>query len=1311
MTSDRASDPQPPAISKEIAALLDKIRQLAKQEIPEDIFQENVLKALQSSVKEQAQDYKAVKETLERCIGVMDKWIEILQGMLEEVEVLETNRAKRERFGPGWWQHRQAALRAAFAEDTQKGLEEWLQTFTEALLAWELDLCQRLAQEDFPFPATFADSLVLFQEGVRSIRNEDYPQALEMLEYLAGEKPLLPGGFRLDKHSRALLLVFAGRVYFYNMLLDDRTLEYIQQASRLAPDDGRPDAALGEYHLVQDEDDQALQSFQLAIEKSPDLPDGYLGLAFYFEAQELWEDAQDWYGRAAEKVRVERDPLIALRRLRLSVNGNAYLSLASGIRTENPERALRAVDRALELEILNDEDYPERPAYQLRGEILEELGHSQEAAQDFLEVGMHYHWSQKYQLAVDFFARANRLDPELLPVYWYWTDALQVLSNLNEPPYVDEKHVQESLGVWEEGIQRQLPDEDHSWAYLARAFISEQQARLLAGDEQDKSWFLWWEAAAYVERAILLREDDGFHWAYLSRFYNLLRINSNGLHAADRAVALNPEELSILDEQAIILANIGRPKAALKVVAEALKAEANTWRQAMKAYAFMGLERYKDALELLVKAVEESPMDIWYRELKAICHSALDEIDEAVAEYSWVLDRQEEPGYGDNPLTYAWAYYYLGLFEDASRFDQAMAILKGLLEDPILAGYARRCLGLCYLAKGELDEKLLDESLGKGIRQADNVRDLDELLNLDLQLLKKHTSPKLELEKVVSGFERLIQERRKRVKKLVAPQREFAAILDLVDQRGETGDWPWVGVKAGLARLAGESQDWEEAARIYAELLEVDDFFPEAHLGLTRAITELQIEGEDLMRAGKPKRALARFSLAFELASSNGDDIQMAGLHACLGYAHFGLRNSSRARQEFRIALDLYTSIYEDGWSLGESVRYMIRDTSQYWALQDEWSSLEEILDAKMKPRMSEARSALSHYLSSTYQLEADTTESQYWPLTVPISVEIGVGLIPEDTSEGWPLLETYIPEMRENLQNEMGVQVPGVRIHGNEGDIPPNSHIILLSEIPRAMGTVEIGHVYCPASKQKLMDLGIAESELLEAAHPRTGEAGYWLPEKYQDLLSQHAIIVWEDPLIFMVHHLVAVLRPELAEFLGVQETNNLLNTWAEEEDLRELIEACVPNPELRIRFCRVLRALLQEQVPLTRPRDILEAVQSSRLEDDPSQAVRAVRCRLKDLLPGNRREDKRVEVPLELETSIQAWLWHEEGKRFLAALPQDIQGWLEDISKLVDSASQDVALVVANAALRPALRRLVELELPSVMVLSQEELLDEPR
>ena len=214
------------------------------------------------------------------------------------------------------------------------------------------------------------------------------------------------------------------------------------------------------------------------------------------------------------------------------------------------------------------------------------------------------------------------------------------------------------------------------------------------------------------------------------------------------------------------------------------------------------------------------------------------------------------------------------------------------------------------------------------------------------------------------------------------------------------------------------------------------------------------------------------------------------------------------------------------------------------------------------------------------------------------------------------------------------------------------------------------------------------------------TKPPGRWIrPEALRQLTQDIAASV--DPLFFVTAHLEAVLRDNIAAFLGAQEVDELIAEWSSTEEDAALVESVVPDTSARLRLTSILRALLGERVPLTRWQDILEVV-GAHAEDDLLDVVRAVRLTLSDQLPGNDWAMRHVLVPERCEAGIASG----------AGSPQDpvpaeaAHDLLTFVRGEVAERDHETALIVRNAELRATIRRLVRAEFPFLAVLAENEL-----
>ena len=1039
----------------------------------------------------------------------------------------------------------------------------------------------------------------------------------------------------------------------------------------------------------------------------------------------------------------------------LETDGNAHLVLARFHHSlSQPREALREVDRALELGLRAESAYPEAPAQRFKAELLEQTGERHQAAELYYEAGRRYSWRSEYALAEELLEKSKTLNRDHLPTYWFLANTLSVLSYRPEPPYVDRDKIEKARQIWHAGARKKLPEPEFSWAYSSRAMICEQLARLPDTD----FWDLQWEAVAYLERAILHSRSDSYRWASLGRLHRAIGTEANSLAITSQAIQDYPENIAVLGERAAILTNTGKFDEALTFIETRREKGPDAWADGVKAYIQLHQGEFEQALSLIGGAIQSDPYDLWSISIRADCYWRMGERAQAEQDYMWILDHYDDQD-RFNRGAYAEAAYRLG------KLDQALKLYQQLIAEdraPYIGGSNHGSLGLCYLRRGDLVEG--QEYLIQGIQLAYNPRQLEDLLD-NMAALEESAADLphgARLHQIVEQAREQVQAKKISLEK-EAPscESELIAVIERSGSTDPSNGWVWAGATAGLARLYFEQERWQDAALAYRSLLRHSEQstttpppFPEARIGLERVVDALQAQakeqleqanaqpateslkqalrfeqdlsrpgkvaelqqelGESYLKAGAAGEALEQFEQALGLKAVIEDKPGQAGFYARLGYSHFILGDPAAARASFVKATGLLREAKSDspGESLGNVLWPLLQDVSQYWALDAELQSLagDQKMEQEIRLEMHAAGRSIRAYLRELFQLRAHM-ENGYGmlPVVTPIAVELSNNLIPKGSDSDWPLLNERIPEVRERIKKEMGVNVPGVRLRGNE-ELPQNSYSIRLNEAPVVKGTLMPGHVYCTEDPDNL-NFSYHIWDLSPADHPTSGAPGCWVDKKYEPVLVKNGLDFWPHHELYLVHHLEAVLHQNLHSFAGVQETSDLLEQWQVENGGSELVATAVPDRTALVRFARLLRALLVEGVSIAPWRQILAAVGEAGLpQEDVGAALRATRVNLKEHLPGNPKQLRgatRIQAPESFEDGVSSRISGQDGIAFLDLRPEETQGLLDEMRAFLDEHGQNVVLIARSAQVRPFMRQLVAVEFPRVYVIAEEELL----
>lgn len=343
-------------------------------------------------------------------------------------------------------------------------------------------------------------------------------------------------------------------------------------------------------------------------------------------------------------------------------------------------------------------------------------------------------------------------------------------------------------------------------------------------------------------------------------------------------------------------------------------------------------------------------------------------------------------------------------------------------------------------------------------------------------------------------------------------------------------------------------------------------------------------------------------------------------------------------------------------------------------------------------------RATTKHRLAKLGGLPSSANLNKMLPVVTPIAVEVAGSLIP--LVEGEPAAENLlarIPGMRDRIKDETGVRVPGVRFRGNETDMPLDSYLILLDEVPMVMDTVTLTDGFTTMPQPELEAKGI---EARPGAHPADRRSGHWIA--LED--AAEAEISVSDAKDILVQHLDHFLRHNLSPLTGLQEIVNMLDgVWS--PAARE-----IRSDRGRVaRFMRMVKALLDELVPLTELEAIcltfVDHAETNRGMDDLCGAVRAL-PKIRPLLPGNDRGARLVRFDHTIERDLLVALRPLGGEFVLAIEPEFTQDVLTAVRETLDD--RPTTLIVEDPLLRRYARRLVELEFPGLHTLSTRELLD---
>jgi FHIPEP family protein len=328
-------------------------------------------------------------------------------------------------------------------------------------------------------------------------------------------------------------------------------------------------------------------------------------------------------------------------------------------------------------------------------------------------------------------------------------------------------------------------------------------------------------------------------------------------------------------------------------------------------------------------------------------------------------------------------------------------------------------------------------------------------------------------------------------------------------------------------------------------------------------------------------------------------------------------------------------------------------------------------------------------------------------PLVVPIELEGDPRLFPKDDALRDRLAQHDIPALRERIRSSLGVTVPPILIRRGDDDMVSGAYLLSLQEIPVAGGTVFAGEKYHPDA-DSCRRAGLDGRRVLDPVH---GGSGLWLAGPAVEAAEKSGRELL-DCCAFMVRHLESLLRCHLTDFFGLQEMLETLDDWAGKEiGRRELQYRAVPDDAARTDLLRVLQGLLRERVSIADLETILASFAAARERGcNAAETVESVRLALRPCLPGNDEGWQWLYLSPEFEAAIAQHMVGTDGRRVLVLPPEEAQGMAAAIrDRAVALDGGRVALVLRQPSLRPFVRRLVEVQLPAMPILSEREQLED--
>lgn len=317
------------------------------------------------------------------------------------------------------------------------------------------------------------------------------------------------------------------------------------------------------------------------------------------------------------------------------------------------------------------------------------------------------------------------------------------------------------------------------------------------------------------------------------------------------------------------------------------------------------------------------------------------------------------------------------------------------------------------------------------------------------------------------------------------------------------------------------------------------------------------------------------------------------------------------------------------------------------------------------------------------------------------LELEVGYELV--SLVEGGELVER-IRSVRRQFATDYGLVVPPIHIRDNVRIRPGEYRLMLKGAL--------IGHGELKAHHLLAMDPGNASAPIegIATKEPAFGLDAKWIPvhEKERAQFSGHTVV--DHPTIITTH-LTELLRTNLHELLGRQETQHLLDTVAKQAP--KVVEELVPGLMTVGQVQRVLALLLKEQICIRDLRSILETLADwAPTIKHPEKLAELVRRKLARTITAKLVTGDGV-LPLAsltptLEHALNEAVQQTDEGSYLALEPGVAQTLINKITKAAERFVElgQTPLVLAPSHLRAALAHFVDRFVPGVRVITHQEI-----
>jgi len=363
------------------------------------------------------------------------------------------------------------------------------------------------------------------------------------------------------------------------------------------------------------------------------------------------------------------------------------------------------------------------------------------------------------------------------------------------------------------------------------------------------------------------------------------------------------------------------------------------------------------------------------------------------------------------------------------------------------------------------------------------------------------------------------------------------------------------------------------------------------------------------------------------------------------------------------------------------------------------WNSYQEQLNVENKKN-------LDQHVKDTDEDKKASQQATTPVITLPldmIRLELGYGLLTLLNGEKNRQLGEQIKNLRTQLQQEMGIYLPQVRIQDNM-QLGNNEYVIRIKELDAGKGYLKPGELM-------IMDPR-AEPITLRGEHTR--EPSFGLPAMWisgsakADAENLGYTIV--EPSVVLTTHLTEVIKDNIGELVTFADVQKLLDDMS--ETYKKLLNDVVPGQITVGGIQRVLQNLVGERVSIRDLPTILEGIaEACNFSRNIVTITEHVRLRLSRQITFSNADNEGV---LNIVTLSPQWeqiisdsVVGDGDARQLALPPSQMQEFIFRCNETYDRLAMmgEMPVLVTTAYIRSFIRSILERVRPSVVIMSQNE------